>query len=82
MRAPTATPSLIPAEPEFRAYHLLSLMAQHGKFKGDQQAFLATLQALRAEVKTSPPILWVLQLQVGWPGNECVMLCDFLASEC
>lgn len=35
---------LILAEAEFRAYHLLSLMAQHGKFKGDQQSFLSTLQ--------------------------------------
>lgn len=33
------------AEAEFRAYHLLSLMGQHGKFKGDQQAFLSMLQA-------------------------------------
>ena len=32
------------AEAEFRAYHLLSLMAGHGKFKGDQQAYLSTLQ--------------------------------------
>lgn len=32
------------AEAEFRAYHLLSLMGQHGKFKGDQQAFLSMLQ--------------------------------------
>lgn len=33
------------AEAEFRAYHLLSLMGQHGKFKGDQQGFLSMLQA-------------------------------------
>jgi hypothetical protein len=33
-----------PAEAEFRAYHLLSLMGQHGKFKGDQQGFLSMLQ--------------------------------------
>jgi len=32
------------SEAEFRAYHLLSLMGQHGKFKGDQQAFLSMLQ--------------------------------------
>lgn len=51
-------------EPEFRAYHLLSLMAQHGKFKGDGQAFLSTLQALRPEVKSSDSIRWVLKLQV------------------
>lgn len=35
---------LLIAEAEFRAYHLLSLMGQHGKFKGDQQAFLSMLQ--------------------------------------
>lgn len=62
----------VQSEPEFRAYHLLSLMAQHGKFKGDQQAFLATLQALRAEVKTSPPILWVLQLQRAYACDNYV----------
>lgn len=54
------------AESEFRAYHLLSLMSQHGKFKGDGQAFLSTLQALRPEIATSHHILWVLKLQVGW----------------
>ena len=32
-------------EAEFRAYHLLSLIGQHGKFKGDQQAFISMLQA-------------------------------------
>lgn len=37
-----------PAEAEFRAYHLLSLMGQHGKFKGDQQAFLSMLQVRMA----------------------------------
>ena len=39
-------------------------MAQHGKFKGDGQAFLSTLQALRPEVKSSAPVRWVLKLQV------------------
>lgn len=44
---PPACPSSsnVCAEAEFRAYHLLSLMGQHGKFKGDQQAFLSMLQA-------------------------------------
>ncbi|KDD73956.1 SAC3/GANP/Nin1/mts3/eIF-3 p25 family protein, partial [Helicosporidium sp. ATCC 50920] len=54
---------LILAEAEFRAYHLLSLMAQHGKFKGDQQSFLSTLQGLRADVRSAAPVLWVLRLQ-------------------
>jgi len=52
-----------PTEPEFRAYHLLSVMAQHGKFKGDQQAFLSTLQALRADVREDERVRWVLKLR-------------------
>lgn len=43
-----ALSSVRPAEAEFRAYHLLSLMGQHGKFKGDQQAFLSMLQVSSA----------------------------------
>jgi len=50
-------------ESEFRSYHLLSLMSQHGKFKGDQQAFLSTLQSLRQEVRDSESIQWVLKLR-------------------
>ena len=50
-------------ESEFRSYHLLSLMSQHGKFKGDQQAFLSTLQSLRQEVRDSDSIQWVLKLR-------------------
>ena len=52
-----------PTEPEFRAYHLLSLMAQHGKFKGDQQAFLSTLQSLRLDVREDERVQWVLKLR-------------------
>ncbi len=52
-----------PTEPEFRAYHLLSVMAQHGKFKGDQQAFLSTLQALRLDVREDERVQWVLKLR-------------------
>lgn len=55
--------SLCNAESEFRSYHLLSLMSQHGKFKGDQQAFLSTIQSLRQEVRDSANIQWVLQLR-------------------
>jgi hypothetical protein len=59
-----------PNEAEFRVYHLLSLMAQHGKFKGDQQAFLSTLQTLRPEVKGAPLVQWVLQLRAAYvTGN-------------
>jgi hypothetical protein len=50
-------------ESEFRAYHLLSLMSQHGKFKGDQQGFLSMLQSLRPEVRDSPMVQWVLSLR-------------------
>ncbi|KAK2080479.1 hypothetical protein QBZ16_000332 [Prototheca wickerhamii] len=59
-------------EAEFRAYHLLSLMAQHGKFKGDGQAFLSTLQALRPEVKSSAPVRWVLKLQQAFAANDWI----------
>jgi hypothetical protein len=52
-----------PAEPEFRAYHLLSLMAGHGKFRGDQRAFLGALRALRPEVRAAPPVQWALRLR-------------------
>lgn len=61
------------AEAEFRAYHLLSLMGQHGKFKGDQQGFLSMLQAMRPEVRGAPPIQWVLQLQARTTG--CSFVC-------
>ena len=60
------------SEPEFRAYHLISLMSQHGKFKGDQQAFLSTLHSLRPEVKASPAIRWVLSLQRALADNNFV----------
>jgi hypothetical protein len=58
------------SEPEFRAYHLVSLMAQHGKFKGDQQAFLSTLQALRPEVRNSPALQWVLKLRASFVSGN------------
>ncbi|KAI7840763.1 hypothetical protein COHA_005577 [Chlorella ohadii] len=59
-------------EAEFRAYHLLSLMGQHGKFKGDQQAFLSMLQAMRPDVRGSPAIQWVLKLQRAFASNNFV----------
>ncbi|KAL4433632.1 hypothetical protein ABPG75_000073 [Micractinium tetrahymenae] len=59
-------------EAEFRAYHLLGLMGQHGKFKGDQQAFLSMLQAMRPEVRGSSPIQWVLKLQRAFAANNFV----------
>ena len=59
-----------PNEPEFRSYHLLSLMSQHGKFKGDQQGFLSMLQSLRQNVRESASIQWVLQLRSAFAfGN-------------
>jgi nuclear mRNA export protein SAC3 len=62
----------VPSEPEFRAYHLLSLMGEHGKYKGDQQAFLSTMQTLRPEVRTSPAVQWVLDLQRAFAANNFV----------
>jgi len=59
-------------EAEFRSYHLLSLMARHGKFKGDQQAFLSTLQGLRPEVRGSPLIQWVLRLRDAFASGNFV----------
>lgn len=60
------------SEAEFRAYHLISLMASHGKFKGDQQAFLSTLNSLRLEVRKAPVIQWVLALQRAIGDNNYV----------
>ena len=60
------------SEAEFRAYHLISLMASHGKFKGDQQAFLSTLYSLRSEVRNAPVIQWVLALQRAIGDNNYV----------
>jgi len=59
-------------EAEFRTYHLLSLMAQHGKFKGDQQAFLSTLQALRPEVRGSTMVQWALKLRANFVAGNFV----------
>lgn len=59
-------------EAEFRAYHLLSLMGQHGKFKGDQQGFLSMLQAMRTDLRGSAPIQWVLKLQRAFHANNFV----------
>ncbi|KAG7674750.1 hypothetical protein KSW81_006173 [Nannochloris sp. 'desiccata'] len=61
-----------PNEAEFRTYHLLSLMAQHGKFKGDQQAFLSTLQALRPEVRGSAMVQWALKLRANFVAGNFV----------
>ncbi len=61
-----------PNEAEFRTYHLLSLMAQHGKFKGDQQAFLSTLQALRPEVRGSHMVQWALKLRANFVAGNYV----------
>lgn len=59
-------------EAEFRTYHLVSLMAQHGKFKGDQQAFLSTLQALRPEVRGAPMVQWALRLRAAFVAGNFV----------
>eukprot|EP00887_Chlorella_sp_A99_P005900 scaffold1.g5900.t1 len=61
-----------PNEAEFRAYHLLTLMAQHGKFGGSRQAFLSNLQALRPDVRASPAVQWVLELQQAFAFNNFV----------
>ena len=59
-----------PNEAEFRAYHLLSMMSQHGKYKGDQQSFLSTLQGLRPNVLSSAHVQWVLRLRAAFfSGN-------------
>lgn len=47
-------------------------MGQHGKFKGDQQGFLSMLQAMRADVRGSSAIQWVLQLQRAFASNNFV----------
>ncbi|GAB4823215.1 hypothetical protein N2152v2_010261 [Parachlorella kessleri] len=62
----------VDTEPEFRAYHLLSLMSQHGKFKGDQQVYLGTIKGLRDEVKSSPAVQWVLSLQQAFASSNAV----------
>lgn len=61
-----------PNEAEFRAYHLLSLMSQHGKFKGDQQAFLSILQGLRPEVRNAPVVQWVLKLRSSFYSRNYI----------
>ena len=38
-------------------------MSQHGKYKGDQQAFMSMLQSLRVEVRESSAVRWVLDLK-------------------
>lgn len=68
-----------PAEAEFRAYHLLSLMGQHGKFKGDQQAFMSMLQVrggrggaagssadVRGDRQAFPLVLHMPEVQGSW----------------
>lgn len=47
-------------------------MAQHGKFKGDQQAFLATLQGLRPEVRGAPLVQWVMRLRAAFAAGNFV----------
>lgn len=47
-------------------------MAQHGKFKGDQQAFLSTLQALRPEVRGSAMVQWALKLRAHFVAGNFV----------
>lgn len=47
-------------------------MAQHGKFKGDQQAFLSTLQALRPEVRGAPMVQWALKLRAHFVAGNFV----------
>jgi hypothetical protein len=61
-----------PNEPEFRAYQLLTLMAGHGKFRGDNQAFLSTLQTLRPEVRESPAVRWVVGQQRAYAAGNFV----------
>ena len=61
-----------PNEAEFRAYHLISLMASHGKFKGDQQAFLSMLQALRPEVRGAPMVQWALNVRAAFVAGNFV----------
>lgn len=67
-----------PNEAEFRSYHLLSLMSQHGKFKGDQQGFLSTLQSLRQRVRESSSIQWVLRLRSAFAFGNFARFFDLI----
>lgn len=79
-------------EAEFRAYHLLSLMGQHGKFKGDQQAFLSMLQVHHVafslhslpklhghSVKMQLPDCRAWPARAAWPA---VKICRALFTSC
>mmetsp|Transcript_6943 Transcript_6943/g.20274 ORF Transcript_6943/g.20274 Transcript_6943/m.20274 type:complete len:1432 (-) Transcript_6943:843-5138(-) len=50
-------------ESEFRAYHLLTLMSQHGKFSESRLQFYTSLQAMRLEVQSSAAVQMVLKLR-------------------
>ena len=60
--------SQVGAEPEFRAYHLLSLMSQHGKFKGDQQVYLGTIKVGNLFVRA---VMHRCEAWASWGVSEC-----------
>lgn len=59
-------------EAEFRAYHLCTIMAQHGKFAESRLQFYTSLQAMRPEVQQAAPVQLVLRLRCAMADNNYV----------